>query len=235
MRAAFFAAIVLAALLAAAPSHSQDFVAVPELRGPVNDAAGVLSAPQARAIEGLARELEQKTGAEMVVLTLPSTAPETVFDYGMRVADAWNLGKRGKDDGLLFVIAVEDRKLHIFTGYGLEGVLPDGRVGEIRDRYMLSFFREGSYANGIYAGMRAAAEIIAADAGVELSGQPLRRPQRRRSDDRGSLLPLLVFFLFPLLPILLGGGRFRRRRFYGPVFYGGGLGGGRQHPDDGSD
>ena len=67
------------------------------------------------------------------MLTVESTAPEDIFDYGLRVAEAWQLGSREKDDGLLLVVASRDRKLRFFTGYGLEGVLPDGKLGRILD------------------------------------------------------------------------------------------------------
>ena len=155
----------LLAWVLAVPGHAQELAPIPPLSGPVVDRAGVIGASERQIPTALAQELEQKTGAEMAVLIVDSTAPEEIFGYGMRVAEAWKLGKPGQDNGLLFVVAVEDRKLHIFTGYGLEGILPDGRVGAIRDRTMRPAFRQGDYAGGIFLGMRAAAEIIGAGAG----------------------------------------------------------------------
>jgi uncharacterized protein len=214
---------ILAALVMAGAAQAQDFAAVPALVGPVVDQAGVLDAGAERAISDLARELEQKTGAEMAVLTVPTTAPEDVFDYGMRVAESWKLGKQGVDNGLLLVVAVDDRKLHMFTGYGLEGILPDGRVGAIRDNYLTPHFRKGDYAAGIYSGLRATAELIAADAGVQLTGEPAR-PPRERSGRSLRVSPFTLLLLgFFVLPALLGGGR-RRRRGFAPIFFGGGGG-----------
>jgi uncharacterized protein len=211
-----------AALAGSAQAAEGEFVAIPRLSGPVVDQADVLSPGAERAITDLARELEQKTGAELAVLTVPSTEPEDVFGYGMRVLEEWKLGKRGVDDGLLFLFAIEDRKLHIFTGYALEGILPDGRVGEIRDTFIVPAFRSGEYDRGVTLATRAAAEIIAADKRVRLSGEPLPRGRGAPDVDLPPWLLLLIFLLF-VLPALLGRGR--RRRGFAPIFFGGGLAG----------
>jgi len=221
--------LVLAGLGSLGEARAQDgFQPVPPLAGPVVDRVGVLSAGARKKIEALALELEQKTGAEMAVLIVETTAPEDVFDYGMRVAETWELGKQGRDDGLLLVIATGDRKLHFLTGYGLEGILPDGRLGRIRDAYLVPAFRAGDFDAGVSSALRAAAEVIAADAGVTLSGEPARPPRSERERERGigpaGLLFLLAFFLLPLLRVLRGGRR--RRRGYAPILFGGGLGGG---------
>jgi uncharacterized protein len=194
---------------------------IPKLTGPVVDPANVIAPAEAKALGDLAWELKQKTGAEIAVLTVRSTAPEDVFDYGMRVAEAWKLGSAEKDDGLLLVVAVDDHRAQFFTGYGLEGILPDGKVGAILDDYVVPAFRQGDYGGGIYAGMRAAAEVIAANAGVTLSGtpaQPVRRPRRRAS-------PFAFLWILIVLWVLLGS---RRRRLgYGPFLFGSGFGGRR--------
>lgn len=210
--------VVLGVSLAAA-----ELAPIPPLTGPVVDQAGVIDGARARAIADLAFELKQKTGAEIGVLTVRTTAPEDVFTYGMRVADAWKLGSAEKDDGLLLVVATGDRKAHFFTGYGLEGILPDGKLGGILDEYVVPGFRQGDYGGGVYAGVHAAAEVIAADQGVTLSGAPAQ-PVRRRA--RRGPSPFAWIWILIVLWLLFGrGGRRRRRGIHVfPPFFGGGFG-----------
>jgi uncharacterized protein len=221
MRRAALLALVFAAFAAAA--RAQAPAPIPPLTGPVVDTAGLLSPQQAAALDLLARELQRKTGAQMALLTLESTGPEDLFDYGMRVAGAWRLGSREKDDGLLLVVARRDRKLRFFSGYGLEGVLPDGKLGRILDTAALPRFRRGELGAGIVEAMQAAASEIAREAGVELTGAPPPAPPPSRTDP----LPLAVLLVLVLLVVLLSGspGGRRRHRRYRPVLWGGGLGG----------
>jgi uncharacterized protein len=247
-RAALLLALAALALGSAAPpvraarletagggEEAGDFAAIPPLSGPVVDTTGSLSPEVRRRVEALARELQQKTGAEMAVLLVRTTKPEDVFSYGMRVAEAWKLGQRpraggpnvgGGDNGLLFVVALDDRQMHMFTGYGLEGMLPDGRVGEILDRHVVPAFRQGDVGAGVYRGLRAAAEVIAAEAGVELTGQPLRRgpPATAIEIDPRLLLAIVALVLVAAAVASRQAPRGRRRRRYGPVFWGGGFG-----------
>jgi uncharacterized protein len=208
--------VVLGVSLAAA-----GLAPIPPVTGPVVDQADVIDDARARAITNLAFELKQKTGAEIAVLTVRTTAPEDIFQYGMRVADAWKLGSAEKDDGLLLVVAVDDRKAHFFTGYGLEGMLPDGKLGGILDEYVVPAFRQGDYGGGSYAGLRTGAEVIAADAGVTLSGTPAQ-PVRRRV--RRGPSPFAWIWIIIVLWVLFGR-RGRRRGGFIPPFFGGGFGG----------
>ena len=130
---------------------------IPPPRGLVNDFAHVLDAGTVQHLDGLLRDLRDQTGAEIAVVTVESTAPLDVFDYAMKVAETWKPGAKGKDNGVVFLVAVKDRKLHIVTGYGIEGALPDGRVGEIRDQLIVPRFKQGDYAGGIRAGTEAMA------------------------------------------------------------------------------
>jgi uncharacterized protein len=226
-RVGLLAVLGLALLLAADHGWAQsDFQPIPALAGPVVDRVGVLSGAAEQSIRSLALELEEKTGAEIAVLIVPTTAPEDVFDYGMRVVEQWKLGKQGRDDGLLLLIATDDRRLQFLTGYGLEAILPDGRLGAIRDGYLVPAFRAGDFDTGISQAMRAVADVIAADAGVVLSGDPARPPPRSREggDRRFDPLLFLLILFFILLPMLRGGRR--GRRGFAPIFFGGGLGGG---------
>jgi uncharacterized protein len=218
------AVLGLACLALAANASGQEPAAIPPLTGPVVDRAGLLSPAQRQTIDTLARELQSKTGAQMAVLTVESTAPEEIFGYGLRVAEAWQLGSREKDDGLLLVVASRDRKLRFFTGYGLEGVLPDGKLGRILDQEAIPRLRAGQAGEGVVAALQAAAGEIAAEAGVELTGvAPRAAPPSLRPDARQ-----LIWFVLLIIFVLWMNSRASRsgwRRRYRPVLWGGGLGG----------
>jgi uncharacterized protein len=223
-----FAAIALSLLLSVAHVAAAGVEpTVPAPRGYVSDYVGVIDAPTARYLEGLVDELKQKTGAEIAVVVVNSTAPLTAFDYAMKVAEAWKPGGKGKDTGIVFLVAVKDHQMFVLTGYGLEGILPDGKVGEIRDRLVRPAFRQGDYSGGIRAATEEMAAIIARGTGVQLQGaRPLPPAQRPRSSIVSGLLPILLLiifvllvFRFPLLPFFMGMGGPRGG-------FGGGFGGG---------
>lgn len=225
-RRAVLQAAVLTLLLLAAAGKAADEVEIPAPRGFVNDFAGVLDPETERYLDGLNRDLRAKTGAEIAVVTVQSTKPLGAFDYAMRIAERWRPGAAGKDNGVVFLVAVRDREMFIATGYGIEGALPDGLVGEIRDRLVLPRFRAGDYPGGIRAGVEALAERIAAEHGVTLSatgGEHRARPA-------AGLPPIVVLLLLFLALSLLTGmpfwfPRHSRRRTFGGPFGGGGFGG----------
>jgi uncharacterized protein len=202
---------------------------VPVARGYVSDYVGVLDAPTVQELDALIGELKAKTGAEIAVVVVNSTAPLTAFDYAMKIAEAWKPGTAGKDNGVVFLVAVKDRQMFILTGYGVEGVLPDGKVGAIRDQIVRPAFRRGDYAGGIRVATAEIAAIIARGAGVQLSHAPqalaTRAPPRSLTSGLFAILLLIIFLLlsfrFPLLPLLIGG-----RRGFGGGFGGGGFSGG---------
>ncbi|MFI5395435.1 MAG: TPM domain-containing protein [Candidatus Binatia bacterium] len=200
---------------------------VPAPRGYVDDYVGVIDAPTTRYLEGLINELKQKTGAEIAVVVVNSTAPLTAFDYAMKIAEAWKPGGKGKDNGIVFLVAVKDHQMFVLTGYGLEGILPDGKVGEIRDQLVRPAFRQGDYSGGIRAATEEMSTIIAGGAGVRLQGaRPLPLARRAQPSIVSGLLPIvlliifvLLFFRFPFLPLFMGMGGPRGG-------FGGGFGGG---------
>lgn len=155
--------------------------------------------PDVRArISQLADTLQRRTGAELAVLTVRSTQPLDDFTYAMRVAERWGVGKRGDDSGVLLLVATDDRKIRIVTGYGLEGVLPDGLVGAIQDEEMLPSFRAGRIDDGIWRGVVAIAGRIAESRGVTLEGIPAPRqrlPQPERVPLPGWALLLLILLV----------------------------------------
>lgn len=205
---------------------------IPLPRGFVSDYVGVLDASTVRELDGLIGELKQKTGAEIAVVVVNSTQPLSTFDYAMKIAESWKPGQKDKDNGVVFVAALQDRELFILTGYGVEGPLPDGRVGEIRDRLVVPAFRSGDYSGGIRAATWELATAIAADAGVTLSGTPPARPRGSRPGVPSAIVPVAILLLFLLLssrsPLwwMLLDPRLRGRRRGGHWSSSGGFGGG---------
>jgi len=184
---------------------------IPASQGYVSDYAEVLSLPMREQLTALLQELEQKTTAQIAVLTVKTTHPYDDFQYALKVFDSWKIGQKGKDNGALFFVAVEDRRVRILTGYGLEGILPDGRVGAILDEFVIPEFRAGRFDEGIYKGVWAVALIIAKDAGVELSGQAPIDPDRLPDDGVSpiSLVIALIVIFFIVSMIMRSARRTR--------------------------
>ncbi len=216
-----------------------DGPAFPKPRGLVNDFANVIQPSYEGQLTAITGELLNKTGTAVVIATMPDIGGEDYNDYANRLYSAWGIGKKGEDKGILIFITVKERKMRIETGYGVEGILPDGLVGEIRDKYMIPFLKQDQYGEGILNGTMAVAQVISKAAGVTLTGRvPVKRP-KKTSRSIFSFFPLLIiilFFVFGsrrrggswifLLPLLMGGGRHSSSGF-GSGFggFGGGFGG----------
>jgi uncharacterized protein len=228
--------LVLCAIALAIPARAggaaQEF---PAPAGPVTDRARILDQGTARQLEQIIAEVRARTSAEIAVLTVATTGPVPIQDYAVGVFDAWKIGKRGQDNGLLFLVAVEDRRMWIATGYGLEGILPDSKIGTIRDRVILPFFRSGRYGEGILRGTAALAEVILAAGGAS-GGPATATVGRGRQAGSATTTILLVVFLLLILSAAgisaaerrgIPGFRGRRtlRGIAGPVGMGVGLGG----------
>ena len=189
---------------AVATAAEGDMLAIPALVKRVHDLTATLSSDEEGRIEARLKAFEANKGAQIAVLIVGSTAPETIFDYSLRVTDAWKLGRKGVDDGVLFVIAKNDRKLQILTGRGTQGVLTDAVSKRIIGEIVAPKFRSGDFAGGIEDGV---AKIIDV-----LQGEALPPPQKKRvAVQQGasieSFLLLGVFaalFAGPLLRSLLG-------------------------------
>jgi len=195
---------------------------IPRPEGFVTDRAGVLSPPVEARLTQLLAELQAKTGAEIAVVTVDTTRPLDDFTYALRVAEAWKPGRRGEDTGVVFLVAAGDRKLRILVGYGLEGILPDGLVGEIADREVVPAFRTGRLDEGVWGGVAALAARIAAARGVELTGvaPPRGAPEGALP---GWVVLLVVLAIVALM--LYQASRPARFRRGGAVPYFGGFGG----------
>ena len=157
-------------------------------------------------LNGHLQELEQKTTAQVVVLTLLSLEGESLEDFSISTAhDKWKLGQKGKDNGVLIVIVLKDKKYRFEIGYGLEGVLPDSFIGSIGRNYFVPYFQKGDYTGGIYAGTLAVINRIASSEGVEISGMPKLETgiNSERYPRGGGILRTIFVLLFFLGAIIL--------------------------------
>ncbi|WP_323004181.1 TPM domain-containing protein [Denitromonas sp.] len=176
---------------------------VPALEARVTDLTGTLSADEQAAIAQRLAAVEQRKGSQIALLIVPSTAPEAIEQYSIRVVDAWQLGRKGVDDGVLLLVATADRTLRIEVGRGLEGAIPDAIAKRIIAEQITPHFREGRFADGLNAGVGA---IIA-----RIDGEPLPAPvQRARQASADTVFDLLVqtvfiaFFAAPILRAIFG-------------------------------
>ena len=144
-------------------------VAVPPLKARVTDLTGTLNAQQQQALEHTLAEFEARKGSQIAVLLVPTTKPEAAVEYGVRVFDAWKLGRKGVDDGVLLLVAKQDRRVQIITGRGVEGVLPDAIVKRIVEEDITPRFKQGDFYGGIRAGVDRVMRT--------LEGEPLPAPR----------------------------------------------------------
>ncbi|MCR5891019.1 MULTISPECIES: TPM domain-containing protein [Burkholderia] len=182
------------ALLVLGGSCARADAVIPPLTSRVTDVTGTLTGDQLVSLEKMSREFEAKRGTQISVLVVSTTEPETIEQYSMRVVEQWKLGRKNIDDGVLLIVAKNDRALRIEVGYGLEGVLTDATSSRIINEAIVPRFRNGDFYGGITAGLDAIMRVT--------SGEPLSPPQRRAlsGDGAGRLLPVLF-----LLTVMAGG------------------------------
>jgi uncharacterized protein len=226
--AATLAVLLLPPAARGAPGAVDSTTAViPAPVGFVNDVARVMDEPARAKLEGFLDQLKRKTGVQFAVLTVPTTAPLDPDEYKVRVFESWKIGTRGKDDGLLLLVAIEQRAVRFETGYGLEGTLPDGWQSRMVRAEMLPRLRQGDYSGAITRGVLRCAARIGAEHGVQLEwdGRELRYTSDGRGGPPGWLLALVVFFVISSIVGGIGGRGYRRRGMWiGPM--GGGFWGG---------
>jgi uncharacterized protein len=170
-------------------------VPVPPLAGRVTDRTSTLTGEQKSALEQTLRSFEARKGSQVAVLIVPSTAPESIEQYALRVAEKWKPGRKNVDDGALLVVAKDDRTLRIEVGYGLEGALTDAACKRIISEIIVPRFRQGDFHGGITAGVDRILGVI--------DGEPLPEPSAQSSgQSRGimSILPVLM-----ILALMAGG------------------------------
>lgn len=177
------ALLVLAALaLAGASARAQDLRPVPVLTASVIDQTGTLGRAQVSALEAKLAALEREAGAQIVVLMVATTQPEDIASYAQRVGDVWKLGRREVGDGLLIVVAKDDRRMHIATAKALEGAVPDLAAKQILNNTMQPAFRAGDYAGGINAAVDQLARRIKGEALPAPSATPARSGPQGSAD-----------------------------------------------------
>jgi uncharacterized protein len=203
----FFSALLVSFCLSA--SLIQGAERFPQSRGAINDFANVISPPQKKSMELLAREVLQKTGTTVVVATVQSIEDNDLTDYANRLYEAWGIGIKGEDKGVLIILAVKERKIRIETGYGVEGILPDGLVGDILDRYVVPYLKQNNYDKGLTNALVAVCQIIAKDAAVSLTGSPAGSTLRHPTE-RPQLNPFSLIMLAIVIALLLGTRQGRR-------------------------
>jgi uncharacterized protein len=191
----------------------------------VVDYAHVLSPQTVAQLDSLCGQLSHsKTNAQMEIITIQTLDGDDISDFANRLEERWKIGKKGSDRGILMLFAVQDRKRWIEVGYGLEGILPDAKVGDI-GRSMVPALRVGDYDRAITTGAVQIANVIAQDAGVSLQDQP-QRPPVRGQQHRGSAIGLIIRIALIVLVLVFLGARGLFGFGLGMLFGGGGRWGG---------
>jgi len=199
----------------------------------VSDFAHVLSPQAVAELDSLCSQLDHsKANSQIAIVTVRNLDGDDAADWANQLEDAWKIGKKGSDKGVLVLLAVDDHKYRIDVAYGLEGILNDAKVGDI-GREMVAYLRARDYDSAVTLAVGQVGQVIAADAGVTLSGEPDQpAPRQVRHQSGGSVLPFILFILiflffggFTLLRILLFFGLFGGGWRGGP-WMGGGMGGG---------
>jgi uncharacterized protein len=243
--------LILAALALLLAGSAFGQVKVPsQPRSYVEDLANVIDAQHEQRLKGILQELEQKTGTQYIVLTVDTTGGKSIARFSVELAhDEWKLGQKGKDNGMLFVLASKDRKYQFTPGRGLEGFLTDNYLGRLGRDVLVQYLKRNQYGEGIYQANLQVIQRIAEQAGVRLSGMPTlpRRPQPVRRSRRLPGCSSIFFILLMIalmggmgggmrrgmgwwfLPMMFGGfggrGGYGRSGSYGGGIFGGGSGG----------
>lgn len=222
------AGVVALLLTIAALAVAQE---IPTPLGYVSDFAGVIGSASEARIESVAVAVKRATGAEIAVATFPSLEGYgSIEQMSIAVAEEWEVGKVGKDNGVLLMVAVAERRLRIEVGYGLEGAIPDGLAGRIRDNSLVPHLRNDDYGTGFLRATEAIAGLIAKEYDVELPNVSLAETNRY-SQSRGASLPRIPIRLIVIAIFLLAGGG---GRLFFPMMFLGGMGGGRSRGGFGS-
>jgi uncharacterized protein len=208
--AALALALVVPIASAAWEPGSDGLVPVPALSERVEDLTGTLASSDIQSLVAKLAAWEQKSGNQLAVLIVPSTQPESIEAYSIRVADAWKIGRKGKDNGAILVVAKNDRKLRIEVGYGLEGVLTDATSRRIIAETIAPYFRDNKFAQGVDAGVDQIMSVVD-------KGQPLAAPAAAPSAPSApkghfsfETLLVLIFIVVPILGSVL-------RRIFGTM------------------
>ncbi len=164
------------------------YVEIPKLEQRVTDLTGTLNPGQVQALESKLAAFEAKKGSQIAVLIVPTTQPEDIAEFGIKVGDLWRIGRKGVDDGLILIIAKNDRKLRVEVGYGLEGVIPDAIAKRIISETITPYFKNDDLAGGVDAGVD---QIISLIDGEQLPAPEATQTNTSQQDEGG-----FIFLLF---------------------------------------
>lgn len=201
--------------------------------GYVNDYAGILSDETKARLSALSAEIEDKTTSQLAILTIDTVSPSDIETYAVKLFERWGIGRKGKDNGVLVLVAVQDRQVRIEVGYGLEGAIPDALAKNIIEKSMIPFFRNGDYNAGVLQAAAVISKLIAGEYNVEISEldniKTGEAPKKASIFDFLFILFLIIIFIrfrvFGFLPIT-GPGRGRGGYWHGGGGGSGGFGGG---------
>jgi uncharacterized protein len=212
-------ALALCLLLTVAPAWAQSRAAIPALDSPVVDTTGTLDAAQKQQLEQQSLALQQRKGSQLQVLMVSTTQPETIEQYAQRVFDQWKLGRQGVDDGVLLLVAKDDRRVRIQPGYGLEGAIPDAIANRVIQEYLAPKFRTGDFGGGIVDGTAQLARLV--------EGEALPAPVSGNREDQEPVSSDGLFALFAAFVVasLVRGVFGKAPRLLRSAFTGGAAGG----------
>lgn len=216
--------ISMAGFLAPVAAATGDFADIPALKARVTDTTGTLAAPDKARIEAMLSAFEKSKGAQIVVLMVPTTQPEAIEQYSIRVAEKWKIGRKQVNDGIVMIVAKNDRKLRIEVGYGLEGAVPDALAKRIISEVISPRFRSNDYAGGIEEGVSRLIGLV--------NGESLPEPKQswsasgERSAGKSGAGITEGWFVGAFFFAFLVGGLLRKvfGRFFGALISGGGFG-----------
>jgi len=222
--------LLLMLLVLAAPAWAQDF---PKLTGRVVDAANIIPDSDEAALTQKLEAVETASSRQLVVATVPSLQGHDIADYGYQLGRTWGIGQKGANNGMLLLVAPNEKKVRIDVGYGLEPIMTDALSHQIITQQILPAFKRGDFPGGINAGADSIIEQLQAPLEQAeqkaLEAQQAQQARGRSDDGGGSIFPVIfwiVVFLFFILPMIRGGRRGRRHRRSGVWVWGPGLGGG---------
>jgi uncharacterized protein len=204
--------VVFALLLAlvVTSASAEKFVPIPPLKLHVTDSVGMLDATQRAALENVLTEYETRTGSQIAVLVLSKTEPETIEQYGIRVAEAWRIGRKGIDDGAILIVAKDNssafRRLRIEAGYGVEGTLTDAQSKRILQDVIAPHFRQNDFYGGLVAGVSAITSVLDQE---HFPANSNKQKDRGTGTSLTSLIPILLFALFIFGSMVSRAGRSR--------------------------
>ena len=209
--------------------HLNSFAVPSKPTGRVNDYAVILNSETQSYLTSVIDTFEQKTSVEIAVVTIKTLDGETIERYAYNLYNKWGIGKKGKNNGVLFLVAIKERKMRIEVGYGLEAILTDGLCGEIRDKYIIPYFKQGDYPSGIQEGTKAIIKTVSDALGVksDIVVNSAKKEEGKTNEITIYFIVLLIIVARIILPSRRNrGGFWGSGGFGGGSSSGGGFGGG---------